>query len=284
MARLSVSETKEGERHIFTGTIHKLDTAPEIVTSGQFSIMDSLMDVAIVINDQGVIQFFNKVAEKMFGYSKTDVHGKNIRSLMPEPFRRYFFDSFNFCSEHDTYLSNYRRSKIAKVIGTGRDVPIEKKDGSIAPVNLKLTEQEINGRLYFTGILTPLSEKAEKETKSHLETERDVLNTLLLPALIIDTKGVIQSFNPPASKIIGYSLSEVIGKNITMLMGGTDKTSHDSYLKKYSETGVSSIIGLGRKVNVVTKNGDSIACKLWVTEKHDKEIKFFSGILQPIEK
>jgi len=270
LVRLSLTETKENGNHYFTGTLQKLEDVQQHTPGSMFQVMDNLLDSIVVTSDTGIIQYFNKAAEKFFGFAMKELVGKNVSVLMPEP----------FASEHDVYVSNYRRSKIAKVMATGREVPVQLKNGSIVPCLLKLTEQEINGRLFFTGVLEPLSNRTQKQTKSMLEQERDVLNSLLLPACVIDSNGIIQAWNPPAAKAFGWELREVVGKNVSMIMTESDKMNHDGYLKRYMTTRKSNVIGLGRKVVGVTKTGDLIGIKLFVTEKKDENGKvFFSGIL-----
>lgn len=154
------------------------------------------------------------------------------------------------------------------------------KNGTIVPCMLKLTEQEINGRLFFTGVLEPVENRSVKQTKSMLEQEREVLNGLLLPACVIDSNGIIQAWNGPAAKAFGWELREVVGKNISMIMTDSDKMNHDGYLKRYMTTRKSNVIGLGRKVVGVTKTGELLGVKLFVTEKKDENGRiFFSGIL-----
>ncbi len=102
---------------------------------------------------------------------------------------------------------------------------------------------------------------------------------------MIDSTGIIQAFNAPACKLLGYELGEVIGKNVVLIIPpGEDKVNHDKYLKRYMESKKSKIIGLGRKVKVVKKGGDMLACKLWVSEKsNENQTPFFTGILEPVE-
>jgi two-component system sensor kinase FixL len=107
-ARLTVNETK-GSRHYFTGTLHKLDVNDDAyrnVDISTFIILDGFMDAMVVIDTMGIIQFVNKAAEELVGVSRKAAIGLNVKVLMPEPFR----------SEHDIYLSNYRRSGISKIM------------------------------------------------------------------------------------------------------------------------------------------------------------------------
>jgi PAS domain S-box-containing protein len=268
--RLSLTETNENGFHYFTGTMQKLDDVQQGSPVAMFQVMDNLLDFIVVTSDSGIITYINKAAVKFFGYTPKEVVGQNVKILMPEP----------FASEHDVYISNYRRSKIAKVMATGREVPVQLKNGTIVPCLLKLTEQEISGRLYFTGVLEPIDARVVKQTKSMLEQEREVLSGLLLPACVIDSNGIIQAWNGQAAKAFGWELREVIGRNISMIMTESDKMNHDGYLKRYMTTRKSNVIGLGRKVVGITKTGDLIGVKLFVTEKKDENGRiFFSGIL-----
>jgi len=105
-----------------------------------------------------------------------------------------------------------------------------------------------------------------------------VLNTLLIPAIIIDTVGTIQAFNEACSSLFGYQVSEVIGKNIKMLMTKEDSDNHDAHLKNYAQTGKGKIIGKGREVVVLKKDGTTAKKTLYVTKKVDGNNIFYSGL------
>ena len=243
------------------------------------AILDSFVDPAVVINDQGVIVFFNKSSETLFGYYRNETIGRNVKMLMPEPFK----------SEHDSYLGNYNKSGISKIMGTGRgnfafenenndiDVPVQKKDGTVTMMNLKLNKQEISGKMHFTGMFTKAE---EKEEMSILDKERAVLKDLPIPAIIIDVKGTMQFINSSACETLGYTVAEMIGKNVNMIMSGEHKEMHDAYISKYVDTGKASIIGSGRSVQAARKDGSVFQCKLFVTKKAVGNSMFFTGILQ----
>lgn len=109
--------------------------------------LDTAVDAIIVIDSQGSIDTFNRTAERMFGYAQEEVLGKNVKVLMPEPFR----------SEHDGYLANFLDTKVKKIIGIGRDVVAAKADGSTFPVNLSVAELPLDEGMFFIGIIRDLT-------------------------------------------------------------------------------------------------------------------------------
>ena len=94
------------------------------------AILENVVDGIITIDEVGIVQTYNPAAENIFGYSPEETIGKNVRMLMPEPYRR----------EHDQYLDNYLKSGIAIIIGIGREVVGLRKDGSEFPLELSISE------------------------------------------------------------------------------------------------------------------------------------------------
>lgn len=120
-------------------------------------IVDEALDGIIVIDDTGTILSFNRAATSLFGYNVDDVLGKNVRLLMPEPYR----------NEHDGYLRNYLETGEAKIIGIGRQVEGQRKDGSIFPMELGVAAVEQEGQRLFIGFIHDLSERRKFE--SHMQ-------------------------------------------------------------------------------------------------------------------
>jgi PAS domain S-box-containing protein len=107
----------------------------------------------ITIDEDGVVETANPAAERMFGYSTTELVGRNISVLMPEPYK----------SGHDGYLQNYRRSGERKIIGIGREVVGRRKDGSTFPMDLAVSEFWVSGKRYFKGLVNDISARKELE-------------------------------------------------------------------------------------------------------------------------
>lgn len=117
------------------------------------SIVDTAADAIITIDELGTIGTFNRAAERMFGYTASEVAGRNVRHLMPPPYR----------DEHDGYIARYMKTGEARVIGIGREVFGLRKDGTTFPLDLAVSE--IDHLRRFTGILRDLSDRRRLESR-----------------------------------------------------------------------------------------------------------------------
>ncbi|MFP5079845.1 PAS domain S-box protein [Pedobacter sp. JCM 36344] len=111
-----------------------------------------------------------------------------------------------------------------------------------------------------------------------------IIETAIDGIITIDNKGLVESLNPAAQSLFGYSLDEVIGRNISMLMPEPDRTGHDGYLKRYQHTGEKRIIGKGREVMGLRKDGTTFPFRLAVSEvKYDERI-IYTGFIHDLSK
>lgn len=117
------------------------------------------------------------------------------------------------------------------------------------------------------------------------ETEKilwSVLNTAVDGIILIDEKGIIQFVNSACCKIFGYGDQELVGQNVSILAAQPDKSQHDGYIRKFLETGAPKIIGLGREVTGLHKDGSLFPVDLAVSEVKLGERRFFTGITRDI--
>jgi PAS domain S-box-containing protein len=117
------------------------------------SVVDHVVDGIITIDERGAVETFNPAAERIFGYVASEVVGRNVNMLMPEPYR----------GNHDGYLANYLRTGQAKIIGSGREVEGRRKDGSIFPMDLAVSAFYIGSGRRFTGIVRDITERKQAE-------------------------------------------------------------------------------------------------------------------------
>ncbi|MGN6645744.1 MAG: PAS domain-containing sensor histidine kinase [Cytophaga sp.] len=126
------------------------------------AIIDNAVDGIITIDERGTIESVNPSALRMFGYDKEEVIGENIKILMPEPDR----------SNHDKYIGNYHATGKGKIIGKGREVIGRRKNGTMFPFLLSISEVILENKKIFTGIVHDISEL--REVKDALAKERDL--------------------------------------------------------------------------------------------------------------
>ena len=119
------------------------------------SVVEAAVDAIIVIDERGLIEAFNPGAERMFGYRADEVSGRNVKMLMPAPYH----------AEHDGYMDRYLTTGEARIIGSGREVSAQRKDGSAFPVHLSVGEMSLQGQRKFTGILHDLTSRVQAEAQ-----------------------------------------------------------------------------------------------------------------------
>ncbi len=119
------------------------------------AILQTAVEGIITIDERGIVESINPAAEKTFGFAAAEIVGKNVSALMPSPYRE----------EHDHYISNYLRTGQARIIGIGREVIGQRKDGSLFPMDLAVSEVALAGRRLFTGFIRDISERKRAEEK-----------------------------------------------------------------------------------------------------------------------
>ncbi|HXE48304.1 MAG TPA: PAS domain S-box protein [Ramlibacter sp.] len=130
------------------------------------SIVDHTVDGIISIVEHGTITTFNRAAERIFGYGAGEVIGKNVKMLMPEPEQ----------DEHDEAIANYVRTGHAKIIGVGREVMGRRKDGTLFPMELAISEFRQGDERHFTGIVRDITDRKslEHELRQRLHESAEV--------------------------------------------------------------------------------------------------------------
>lgn len=247
------------------------------------SVLENCNDAVVTSDQYGKIEFFNKAAEALWGYSKEEIIGKNVRMLMPEGHSR----------NHDTYMSNYLQTHQAKVIGIGRRLEAITKSGEIVPIHLTITEAKMGENSLFTAFIRDIRADVENENKRK-KAEESVIKTIKRYERILEgcydavvsanANGVIEFFNKAAEQLWGYNRDEVLGKKIDILMPAIHARRHDTYMQNYMQTGVAKIIGIGREVEALTKAGDTVPILLTIAESQEDNKPTFTAFIKDITK
>jgi two-component system sensor kinase FixL len=157
------------------------------------SVLDTVPDATVVIDDRGIIQSFNAAAERLFDHTEQAVVGKNVGMLMPSPFR----------DEHDGYIARYLATGEKRIIGIDRVVTGQRKDGSTFPMKLEVGEVRSGDRRYFTGFIRDLTERQATDRQlEELQSELARLSRLTAMGEMAST--LAHEMNQPLSAIANY--------------------------------------------------------------------------------
>lgn len=202
------------------------------------AILDTAVDAIITIEESGVIESVNPAAERAFGYARDEMVGRNVSVLMPSPYRE----------EHDRHIANYLRTGQARIIGIGREIEARRKDGSVFPADIAVSEVRLPGRRLFTGIIRDLTERREMEEQARLRLE-DAAHTARLLELGEMCSGIVHEVNQPLTAIASFAE----GCLRTIRRGGAEPGLIEDTLGRVAEQGalaakmVSRLRGLVRK-------------------------------------
>lgn len=238
------------------------------------AILNTTTDGIIVIDANGSIEAFNPGAEQLFGYPESEVKGRNVSLLMPSPDHE----------EHDRYLERYLRTGKARIIGIGREVTGRRRDGTLFPVHLSVSEMRIGGERKFTGMLRDLTKRArlDEQLQASEARWRAIIDSAVDGIIVIDAHGRIESFNPAAERLFGHREADVLGRNVSVLMPSPHREEHDTYLSRYLATGRAKIIGIGREVTGLRKDGTTFPLHLSVGQLTIAGARKFTGIVHDL--
>jgi two-component system sensor kinase FixL len=157
------------------------------------SILETVPDAMVVIDEAGRIQSFSAAAERLFGYENTEVLGQNVSILMPEPYR----------TQHDSYMARYMTTGERRIIGIGRVVVGQRKDESTFPMELAVGEMRSDNRRYFTGFVRDLTERQKTETRLQ-ELQSELVHMSRFTALGEMASTLAHEINQPLTAIANY--------------------------------------------------------------------------------
>jgi two-component system sensor kinase FixL len=158
------------------------------------AILATSPDGLITIDEHGIIQSFNPAAERMFGHAAAEVIGRNVSCLMPTPYRE----------QHDGYLERFLRTGERRIIGIGREVLGQRKDGTIFPIELAVGEVEAAGRQFFAGFVKDVSVRRQSEQRLQ-ELQAELIHVSRLSAMGEMASALAHELNQPLTAITNYA-------------------------------------------------------------------------------
>ncbi len=185
------------------------------------AVLASSMDCIVGIDEQGAVLEFNEAAERLFGYRREEVLGRELAELIvPAELR----------GRHREGLRRYLETGEGTMIDRRVELPALRKDGSIVPVELTITRIRDADPPAFTGFLRDLSDRAEAERVRHHLAE--VVKGTQDAVLSKDLDGIVTSWNPAAERLYGYSAAEAVGRHISFLVPPDHKNEERTILDR----------------------------------------------------
>ncbi len=258
---------------------HRQQAAAETRRATQYAeelnlFIEAAIDYAIFLTDpDGKILIWNKGAERVLGWSEAEAVGHSSAVFYPP--------------------EDIQAGKPWSDLGMARDQGVfselcwqVRKDGSEFLADATLTPlKDSSGALRgFVRVLRDVTDyhaanRAVERREKHLQS---ILDTVPDAMVVIDELGVVTSFSAAAERMFGYNEEEMLGRNVSMLMPTPDRERHDSYLGRYLETGERRVIGIGRIVTGLRKDGTTFPMELAVGETLSEGIRMFTGFVRDL--
>lgn len=237
-------------------------------------LIDGAQDYAIYMLDpDGNVTIWNEGAQRLKGWTAAEMIGKPAALFYPA----------------DAVAAGKPRSFLSEAAACGKmeiDDWRVRKDGSeflahIAITALKNPDGTVRGFAAVVHDITDqrAAESSLRNSEAHL---RSILSTVPDAMIVIDERGKMLSFSDAAERLFGYTQAEVLGANISMLMPSPDRERHDGYLERYLKTGERRIIGIGRVVFAMRKDGTTFPMELSVGEATGEGQRVFTGFIRDL--
>jgi PAS domain S-box-containing protein len=255
---------------------------PDAPTAGAAELQERLLaivasatDAIVTIDANHRVTLFNRAAEQMFRCPADQAIGAPIDRFIPQRFR----------AAHRDHVKAFERTgTTTRAMGHQRPLAALRADGTEFPIEATISQVTVRGEPFFTAIVRDISERlrAEEALRESEGRLRAIVETAVDGIVTIDDGGTVTSFNPAASRIFGYAADEVLGRNVSMLMPEPHRGAHDGYMRDYARTRVKKIIGIGREVVGLRKDGTQFPMDLSVSETVLGDRRVFTGIVRDV--
>lgn len=233
-------------------------------------ILESIGEGVFGVDLDGCVSFANSRALNLLGFTSDELIGQKVHALI----HHTRADGANYPVEECPMWRAYTAGDSSRI----DNEVLWRKDGTSFPVEYSATpilrDGEIRGAVVAFNDVTE-RRKVENRLRSVIETASDGI-------IVIDDQGIVLTFSPAAERIFGYPASEVIGKNVSMLMPDRFGSEHDGFIQHYHDTGERRIVGTNREVAGLRKDGTAFPMDLAVGEATLGEVQIFTGLVRDI--
>ncbi len=207
------------------------------------SVLDQALDAIVSIDENNCVTYYNAAAERLWGHPAEEVIGRNVKMLVPRAIQ----------ADHDGYVDANRESGVDKIVGTSRDVEIERRDGSTLWCNLSLSRVVTDTGTTYTAFVKDISEQREIAVRID-----QTLEGCLDAVVTIDEDNLVIFFNAAAERLWGCSRDDVIGRNVKMLVPRAIQPQHDEFVDRNRRTSQDKIVGTSREIEIETLDGRTV--------------------------
>ncbi|MEM6533298.1 MAG: PAS domain S-box protein [Myxococcota bacterium] len=179
-------------------------------------VLEQSVDAVVSIDSENRVTFYNEAAERLWGYSTEEVLGNNVKMLVPSEHR----------DRHDEYVNHHRRTGEDHIVGTFREVPLQRKDGSRIWAHLSISEVQIDGEQHYTAFVRDITEA--RENRSIID---QTLEQAIDAVVTFDENNRVTFFNRSAETLWQRSRTEVLGKNVSVLGPLAPENEHDGEIE-----------------------------------------------------
>ena len=172
--------------------------------------LEQALDAVVCIDEHNNVTLFNASAEKLWGYQRQEVIGQNVKMLVPQAIQ----------PQHDAYVNANRETGVDKIVGTSREVKIERRDGQTLWGRLSLSKVKLNDRTLYTAFIKDVTEEVEQRELQRMLSL--VANETDNAVIISNAEGLIEYVNTGFEKLTGWKLDEVKGKKPGSFLQGTE--------------------------------------------------------------
>ena len=256
---------------LFTQEQRAGDRARQAALQALHAVMDAVPSAVLTLTPSGKVGLWSRGAERIFGWRRNEVEGRDPPYLTPENAAQVASLRQRVLAGNEIQNQPAQRCNQA---GEARELvvnaaPQRDADGSITGIIAVMDDVTDRRRL----------EASREEHRARLAA---ILDAVADPIITSDEAGTITSFSRAAEATFGYSASEAIGRNLAILMHEPDHSRHDSYLRRYRETGVARIIGTSRQVTAQRKDGGTFPAEITISEAWLDGRRIFAGIVRDL--